>query len=108
MARLSEAEFLATFAAPMQRVGDDGGPAVDFWPYVERIPAADFEGHDCSKGSVRYVWRDATGRYEHVLIDSDDRDVFMVVVLDRLAPVVIGHRLLDLGAMYGLEDEASG
>jgi hypothetical protein len=105
MPLLSEAEFLATFNAPMRQAGPDDEPPFDFWEYVEAIPARDFEGRDCSEGSVRTVYRDASGRYEHVLIDSDDREVFMVVVLDRESKTVLGHRLLDLPRLYGLRDD---
>src|SRR5688572_4933727 len=105
MAMLSAAEFNETFKPPMQRAGPDEGPPFDFWPYVEAIPEADYGGHDCSDGSVTYVYRDPSGRYEHVLLDSDDRDVFMVVVLDREAKRVLGHRLLDLPTLYGLDAE---
>ena len=106
MARLSEAEFKATFDAPMQRVGMDEGPPFDFWPYVDAIPAEDFEGHDCSPGSVTYAYRDESGRYQHVLIDSEARDVFMAVVLDLRAERVVGHHLLDLPKLYGPDGES--
>ena len=86
----------------MQRVGSGEEPPFDFWPYFEAIPAADFEGYDCSAGSVTYAWRHPDGRYEHVLINADDRDVFMVLVLGRHAKRVVGHRLLNLPALYGL------
>jgi hypothetical protein len=42
------------------------------------------------------------GPYEHVLISSEDRNVFMAIVLDREAGAVRGHRLLDLDREYGL------
>jgi hypothetical protein len=102
MGQLTESEFQVTFSAPMQRLGMDEGPPFDFWPYFESIPAADFDGVDCSAGAVTYVYRHPKGQYEHVLVDSDDRDVFMVLVLDRQAKRVVGHRLLNLPAMYNL------
>ena len=41
------------------------------------------------------------GAFEHVLVNSEDRNTFMVLVLDREARVVHGHRLLDLDCEYG-------
>ena len=105
MPLLSEPEFLGTFTAPMRQVGGDDEPPFDFWPYVDAIPDGDFEGRDCSEGAVSLAWRNATGRYEHVLIDSDDPEVFMVVVLDRESKTVVGHHLLDLPRLYGLRDD---
>ena len=102
---LSETEFQSTFTAPMIRLQQDEEPPFDFWSYFDRIPAADFCGHDCSSGRVTYVYRHPSSRFEHVLVDSDSRDVFMVLVLDRESNVVLGHRLLNLPALYGLTDE---
>jgi hypothetical protein len=79
------------------------GPPFDFWPYFDLIPEADFEGHDCSAGKVRWVYQDPTARYEHVLVSSENKDIFMVLVLDRKNGVVLGHRLLNLLKEYGLE-----
>ena len=105
MGLLSEAEFRATFAAPMTRLPQDLEPPFDFWPYFDQIPRAEFSGHDCSSGTVTYVYRHPSGRFDHVLVDSKTPDVFMALVLDREAMVVLGHRLLDLPALYGLTRE---
>jgi len=99
---LSEQEFKATLAEPMQQLDKETEPPFVFWPYFDAIPAADFCDHDCSDGAVDVVYRNPTGRYEHVLVRSDDTNVFMVLVLDRSEGVVLGHRLLDLNKEYGL------
>jgi hypothetical protein len=103
MALLTSEQFRATFGEPPQRVGADERPLFDFWPYFGSIPESDFEGHDCSAGRVEYAWRMLPGRFEHVLVSSEDRNVFMVLVLDLPAGVVYGHRLLDLNREYGLD-----
>jgi hypothetical protein len=107
MHRISEEEWPRYFAEPMQRVAQEEAPPFDFWPYVKAIPNEDFEGYDCSEGRVEYVYRHPGGRLEHVLIDSNDTDVFMVIVLDRLTRLVIGHHLLDLPILYGLRERSS-
>src|SRR5689334_21210313 len=103
MALLTQEQFAGTFGERSERVGSDEPPPFDFWPYFEAIPAQDFEGHDCSAGRVEYVYHMAPTRFEHVLVNSEDRNVFMVVVLDREACEVHGHRLLDLNREYGLD-----
>jgi hypothetical protein len=105
MKNLTDTEFKDTFAAPMARVGDDEEPPFDFWGYFSEIPEKDFAGNDCSAGQVDYAWTDFCGNYQHVLINSEDRNVFMVIVLDLAAGSVHGHRLLDLNREYGLYDE---
>jgi len=102
MKRLSLAEYLATMAEPMKRLSAGGGAPVDFWLYFDSIPTADFEQHDCSAGLVTHVWEHPAGRYQHVLVDSEDKNVFMVVALNLHNGEVLGHRLLDLNREYGL------
>jgi len=102
MKRLSEPEFLATFGKPMQRVPSTEGVPFEFWSYFDGIPADDFESHDCSDGQVTYVWNNPAGTFQHVLVNSEDKNVFMVLVLDLKANAVLGHRLLNLKSLYGL------
>lgn len=96
---LSEERFRATFAAPMQRVPVEVLPPIQLFIYFDAIPAADFDDHFCP-GTVTYVWEDASTRYQHVLFNSEDRNVYMVIVLDLKTMSVLGHRLLDLRALY--------
>src|SRR3954463_12617137 len=100
---LSAREFLATFKAPMRRVAFDSPPPFEYRAYFDAIPPSDFKGHDCSEGTVNYVWKDATGRYRHVLVNSESKDIFMVLVLDLQDELVLGHRLLNLEDEYELE-----
>jgi hypothetical protein len=101
MARLSEDEYKATFDAPMRQLPPGAEPPLDFWNYFEGIPADDFAGYECP-GDVDYVWEDSTSRFQHVLFNSQDKNVFMVVVLDVIALKVTGHHLLNLNGLYGL------
>jgi hypothetical protein len=83
MSLISEEQWGSLFDAPMRQLGGQDEAPFDFWPYVAAIPLEDFEGYDCSRGRVQYAYRHPAGRLEHVLINSDNNDVFMVVVLDR-------------------------
>jgi hypothetical protein len=104
MPLLTAEQFRATVGETRHRIGDEA-PPFDFWPYFETIPASDFAGHDCSAGSVEYAWRMSPSPFEHVLINAEDRNVFMVIVLDREAGTVYGHRLLDLNREYSLDSQ---
>jgi hypothetical protein len=103
MPLLTDQEFQATFAPSMQRIAAEDPPPFDFWPYFEAIPRADFEGYDCSRGIVDWAWRTPTGSLVHVLVTSNDPNVFMVLVLDVAHHQVIGHHVLNLAKEYGLD-----
>lgn len=100
---LSYDEYHSTFDQKMNRLGPDSFPPLVFWPYVEAIPSHDYGGYDCSGGNVDYVYVNSQETFSHVLINSNDRNVFMVVVLDLVAGTVHGHRLLNLKKEYGLD-----
>ena len=104
MKRLSEAEFLATTTPRMDRTSGESARPFDFWPYFDAIPAPDFQGFNCSESEVSLVYRTSDGRYEHVLVNSEDKDVFMVLVLDLHVQRVVGHHLLNLPMLYDLRD----
>jgi len=103
MKRLNKKEYDNTFNAPMRAVDKDANPPIDFWDYFEKIPVDHFEGHDCSAGLVDDAWTDSTGKYQHVLINSENKNIFMVLVIDLSANLVYGHRLLNLNQEYGIK-----
>jgi len=89
----------------MRRLPQDAEPPFDFWPYFDAIPRDDFAEHRFS-GGVTYVYEHPAGRFQHVLVNSDDKNVFLVIVLDLAARKVLGHRVLDFCLMYGLKERA--
>ena len=93
MPKLTVEEFVATRSVPVTRLGMDASPPFEFWSYFKAIPKEDFEGHDCSEGRVRFVYQNEQGTYQHILVDSKEDEVFMVLVLDLAAKKVLGHRL---------------
>lgn len=86
-------------------VSEGERPPFDFWPYFDSMPRSEWQGHDFSEGRVSDAYVMPGGRWEHVLVGCDDRNVKLVLVLDRERGEVEGHYLLDLNQVYGLEDK---
>lgn len=103
--RLNETEFKATMAEGAGRVHEDEGPRFDFWPYFDSLPRSEWQGHDFSDGKVSDAYVMPSGRWEHVLVACQDKNVKLVLVIDRDLGVVEGHYLLDLNQVYGLDKE---
>lgn len=99
---LDETQFLATFAAPMRNVTGEATDAIDIWPYVESVPTQDLLGHEVHDHFVEYVYRDATGRFDHVQVMTRTKNVYLAVVVDLRHDMVYGHHLLDLNDKYGV------
>lgn len=105
MPLLDKGAYARVWTEKMIRVGEGEEPPFDFWPYVESIPITDYAGFDCSAGNVSWAWRTTDDMFEHVLISAkEDKDVFMVVILDRAKKEIVGHHLLDLKREYGLRE----
>ena len=106
--RLTEAEFRATIAHPMRRLGPAEAPRLNLKPYVEAIPAKDHHGYDFSSRSIPHVYATPDGRFVHVLLAASVPDVFLVIVIDAVKEQVSGHHLLDLPIRYGLNESRQG
>jgi hypothetical protein len=48
------------------------------------------------------VYRDATGRFDHVQVMTKTKNVYLTVVVDLQNNVIHGHHLLDLNKKYGV------
>ena len=99
---LSQEAFLATLVDPMANVTARANPLVDIWPYVDQIPEGDLKGFVIEHGLVELVYRTGDDRFDHVLIPTLTKNVYLVIVVLRTEPKVFGHHLLNLNEQYGL------
>ena len=96
MRLLTEGELQAT-VGPRPRptgVSDEMWERVE--AYVAGIPDVDRQGHRLADLGVPQAYAMGGSRWVHVLVQTGDRRVGLVVVLDLTDRVVHGHRLLDL------------
>jgi len=103
---LSEEAFSQTFVAPMRNVTNEVTNVLDIWPYVSSIPQSDLNDHLPSDGIIDSVYRDASSRFDQVLVVTNTPNIFLVVVVDLDRDSIHGHHLLDLNQKYGLENQA--
>jgi hypothetical protein len=56
---------------------------------------------------VSHIYESRDGRYQHIGIPVPKDDTYLTVVVDVPAQEILGHYILDLGAMYsaGEHDE---
>ena len=109
MRLLDDASFHATFGGRLRDVTHgDAADAIDIWPYVDRIPRDDVLPFDAAGRDVEHVYRTDDGRFEHVLIATDTKNGYLVVVIDLKAKQVHGHHVLNLNEKYGLPTPPAG
>lgn len=99
---LTDDEFKATFASPMRDVVNDATNVIDIWPYVSAIAQPDLGDHTIYDQFVEHVYRTPDDRFDHVMVMTRTKNVYLVVVVDLVKDAIYGHYLLDLNKEYGL------
>jgi hypothetical protein len=101
---LDRQEYLATCRGKMTDVTEAGDATVDIWPYAaEARLGTEMSEHAVEQQLVECVYRSGDGRHDHVLIPYGIRNVFLILIVDRIEQCVHGHYLLDLNEEYGVE-----
>lgn len=86
----------------MQDITETAERLLNIWPYVEAIPLADLAGFELD--DVAYVYLNLNGSYQHVLIATEDKNVFLAIVIDVKRVKIQGYHLLNLVELYGLAE----
>jgi hypothetical protein len=100
--QLTEGEFKATTTPKMHSVTATATDVLDIWPYVDSVPATDLESHSIYDRFVEIVYRSDDDCFDHVLVMTRTKNVYLAVVVDLARDSICGHRLLDLNREYGL------
>ncbi|WP_169515064.1 hypothetical protein [Hymenobacter norwichensis] len=81
-------------------------PVVDIWPYVDAISIDDLAGYALADdGLVQHVYQHPERRFLHVLVSTNNADVFLVVIIDLSSVEIYGHYLLNLLELYQVTPE---
>ena len=100
---LTEEEFKSTFGEKMIDVTKTTEAAIDIWPYVKRLRDAKIV-HErvLNRHLVEFVYRSEDKSFEHILLPTENPNIFVVIVVDLLHQNIKGHFRLDLEEGYGL------
>lgn len=101
--QLSEPEFVKTFGIRMIDVTETAEPIVDIWNYVkELVKQGIVDSYVYKNNLVDKVYRNDKLTFDHVLLPTDQQNVFVKLVVDLAKNTVLGHTTLDLNKKYGL------
>jgi hypothetical protein len=97
---LSREDFEATFLLPMVDISNSAAELVDLWRYADQVIANAY--HNCTAWDwrVAHIYESGDARYQHVGIPVPKDDTYLTVVVDVDAREILGHSILDLGALY--------
>ena len=100
---LTEKEYRGTMTSKMIDVTGAGDASVDIWPYVRQLTKNNVVlDYVYEKQLVEAVYRNDQNTFDHVLIPTNDKNVFVVIIVDIGRKTIKGHYLLNLNKEYGL------
>jgi hypothetical protein len=101
--QLTEEQYKETLISQMINVTATARPAVDIWPYVERlVTEAVVQAYVVENNLVEVVYRDEANRYDHILLPTENKNMFICIIVDLQQKTITGHYRLDLEKEYGL------
>ena len=94
---LSPEEFISTMSENMEDVTETADPNVDITPYVEALIA---EGlvlpNTLEEELIEIVYRNEEETFDHILLPTDNEEVFIAIVVDLVGESIVGHYAMDL------------
>ncbi len=106
--KLSEEEFLQYFNDPMRLKGKDFEITGNkLKSYLSRVVKKENIKFDSEKIELSYVYEEADGKYEHLILSYGKEDVFLVIIINKekiLGYQILGYYILDLKEKYGIEE----
>lgn len=97
---LTEEEFKNTFGDHMIPVAGKES-IVDIWQYVHRLAEAKVvTGQVMEEHLVERIYRSEEKAFDHILLPTENPNVFVVVVTDLLHQNIRGHFRLDMDEYY--------
>jgi len=100
---LTEKEYKDTMTNKMVDVTMTAVPVVDIWPYVRQLTLDKVVlEYVCKNELVEKVYRNDKGTFDHVLLPTDNLNIFIIVVVDLEQNEIRGHFRLDLRKEYGV------
>jgi hypothetical protein len=101
---LTEEEYKGTMVGGMVDITETAEPIVNIWPYVEELTTKNIDlGYVYEQELVESVYGNAANTCHHVLLPTNERNVFVIIIVDVKAAQIKGHFYLDLNSEYGLK-----
>jgi hypothetical protein len=97
---LTEDEYWETFSSPMANVTDSAEEIVDLWEYADPIIESEYLNCTAWDWRVNHIYETPDGVFQHIGIAVPKDDTYLVVIIDKPKREIIGHRIIDLAAMY--------
>ena len=94
---LTPEEFINTMSAEMEDVTEWAEPVTDIAPYVQAlIDEQLILPNTLDDELIEIIYRNEEGTYDHVLLPTENDEVFIAIVIDLVEEAIMGHYKMDL------------
>jgi len=94
---LSPQEFISTMSEQMTDVTETAEPVVDITEYVNALIAEGLVLPDTIEEElIEIIYRNEEETYDHILLPTEDEEVFVALIVDLDAEQILGHYVMDL------------
>lgn len=98
---LSQNEYLRTMSHEMTPI-DNEAIGERLLHYLNSIPDEELQGQTFTRWKLERTYINRGRSYKHFLFPSQDKNIFLALVVEVKSMSVVGHYLLDLNEQYGL------
>ena len=100
---LSESQYRATFVAPMRDVTQTAEEIIDLWSYADPVLERAFPLAGEWEWRVKHIYESPDGMYQHLFVPVPQNQAYLLIIVNKPQRAIIGHYLLDLAALYGID-----
>lgn len=101
--QLSETQYMCTMGSKMNDVTESAELLVNIWNYAKQLLKDNLiSEYGFSKKYVEVVYENNEHTYQHILLFTNRKNVYAVVIVDIVHKTIVGHYILDLNEKYGL------
>jgi hypothetical protein len=99
---LTPEEFILTMSEEMEDVTETAEPVVDISPYVSELIAENLIlPNTLEEELIEIIYRNEEETFDHVLLPTDDEEIFIALVIDLENERIVGHYRMDLNEEPG-------
>ena len=101
--QLNEAQYMCTMGTKMYDVTESAEAVVNIWNYAKQLLKDNLiSRYGFSKKYVEAVYENNEHTYQHILLFTNQKNSYAVIIIDIIHKTILGHYILDLNEKYSL------
>lgn len=102
--QLSEAQYIYTMSRKVINVTESAEPLVNIWNYAKQLLKNNLiSEYGFSQRYVEAVYENNEHTYQHILLFTNRKNSYIVIIVDIIHKTISGHYILDLNEKYGFK-----